>query len=161
MNRKSLGLLSWLLAVVTLATPDEVRADSDGYYCVGPDYIAYQLRGWQWFNRGEHRLTIVHFDAKGIRFSGEIVLGEDFQPHAMHCEADFVRIEGWGRSYLQVEVRLDSDMGPVLTSTVYDEARVFDGADFPALLPNLGDWSQPGVSIIAERGYHDRASDRA
>jgi hypothetical protein len=58
-------------------------ADSDGYYCVGPGYIAYETR----FSAppSQHLLHVIRFSSRqGISRIAPVVL-EDFQVHAMNC----------------------------------------------------------------------------
>jgi hypothetical protein len=130
-----------LLAVFAQAA----QADSDGYFCIGPNYLAVQLRS---FNtpglRGPHVLKIVHFDtARGPRWGGEIVL-EDFQPHGMTCTANGVAISGWTGDYA---IALDAGLTPRLLS------RTKRGAPPKAPpMANLGNWAQQGITPIAVSG---------
>lgn len=75
-----------------LALTSPARADSDGYYCVGPDYMAYEFS----FSRGSsrHELTI-------IALSDGLPLGEPtkislpaFQVHGMRCGVTAVELKG-------------------------------------------------------------------
>ncbi|MEZ4424825.1 MAG: hypothetical protein R3E98_15545 [Gemmatimonadota bacterium] len=139
------------LGMMMLLTPQSVRADSDGYYCVGADYIAYQLRGWNWYNRGEHRLTVVRFGVDGPRLLGEVALGADFQPHAMDCGAREVVLQGFGEGYIRVAVAL-RETGLEVAELLRDPVRQFSPADFPTPLPNLGDYSRAGSTQIGDVG---------
>lgn len=65
------------------------HADSDGYFCAGPDYLAYQFA----FSHGgsQHVLTVVSLrDGK----AGSVVL-PFFQPHGMLCTTSMVEMRGW------------------------------------------------------------------
>ena len=55
MMRKAI-LLAAVAALATCLNPREARADSDGYYCVGPGYIAHEARSWD--AEGPHLLKI-------------------------------------------------------------------------------------------------------
>lgn len=140
-------LFALVVGAAALLTPEPLRADSDGYYCVGDDYIAYQLRGWNWYNRGEHRLTVVRFAADGPELLGEVDLGLDFQPHAMDCASGEVVLQGWANSYVRISVSV-GETGLAVGELLRDPAREFSAADFPALLPNLGVYSRAGATRI-------------
>lgn len=82
-----------VIAASTLIALDAAHADSDGYYCVGPDYMAYQ------FNQpgfpDAHKLFVVPFDdgaAKIVRHETRL---PDFQVHDMRCADKHIRIVGW------------------------------------------------------------------
>jgi hypothetical protein len=135
-----------LTAIALLAgSAQAAHADSDGYFCIGPNYLAVQLRS---FNtpglRGPHVLKIVHFDtAGGPRWAGEIVL-EDFQPHGMTCTANGVAIAGWADDYA---IALDAGLTPRLVSRRKRDAR----PKAPPMV-NLGNWAQQGITPIAVNG---------
>ena len=132
------------LALLALSA-QTARADSDGYFCIGPNYLAVQLRS---FNtpglRGPHVLRIVHFDtARGPRWAGEVVL-EDFQPHGMTCSANGVAISGWTDDYA---IALDAGLAPRLLSRTKRNA-----PRKARQMVNLGSWAQPGITPIAVNG---------
>ena len=150
MSRVSVWVLA--LGAPLIVTPSPVSADSDGYYCVGPDYVAYQLREWHWFNHGQHRLIVVRFDENGPRFVGDVDLGSDFQPHAMQCSQAQVSLEGWGLTHIRVSVNLLPGGELAVADVELDPLRTFDPEDFPEPLPNLGDLSRPGTVVVGEVG---------
>jgi hypothetical protein len=51
-------VLSLVWLAMLAAGPDAHVADSDGYYCVGPDYLAYQF-GMAYPPVAPHRLFVV------------------------------------------------------------------------------------------------------
>jgi hypothetical protein len=76
-----------MFLLVTLSPP--AHADSDGYFCTGPDYLAYQFA----FSHGgtQHVLTVVSLrDGE----TGSVVL-PFFQSHGMLCSPSTVKMKGW------------------------------------------------------------------
>lgn len=130
------------LMLTLLLVPGAARADSDGYYCLGSDYVAFQIRGWHWYTHGEHRLVVASLGSDGRVSRQSIDLGVDFQPHAMRCQPEGIRLEGWGNGYIRVSVGFEAD-GSLAVTGVERDQREFRSADFPDPLSNLGDWSRP------------------
>lgn len=80
-------LLSWPL----LLPAQPVSADSDGYFCVGPDYLAYQF-GLAAPPTAPHTLYILRIgDGGGIAPPVEIRLPQ-FQVHGMRCRSGAIDI---------------------------------------------------------------------
>ncbi len=113
-------------AFLVLALAGTARADSDGYFCVGNDYIAYQF-GLAAPPVGPHRLTIVRFGARGF-YAPQVVDLPQFQVHGMSCGDDVVRVAGFDRIYA---IALGAPPR-VIESTVIPEAERghFDSASF-------------------------------
>lgn len=78
-----------LLLLITLAA----RADSDGYYCVGGSYLAYELR-----DDGQHALIILR-GGPGQAIQERTIALPDFQVHAMRCGNGTVDLAGWDAVY--------------------------------------------------------------
>jgi len=133
---RALGVLSLLVAFL----PAPARADSDGYYCAGPGYVAYEMRFSQ--GPGGHRLYVARFSrADGIRPLVAVPL-DDFQVQGMTCGAGEVVLVGGSRRYT---VTLPASGAPSVGSTAAD--RVPAGS-----LANLGHWATPGVTDLASDG---------
>jgi len=77
--------------------PSVAQADSDGYFCVGKDYIAYQF-GLAAPPIAPHRLTIVRFGAGGFH-APQVVDLPQFQVHGMHCGDRAVRVAAFNAIY--------------------------------------------------------------
>jgi hypothetical protein len=87
----------WLL-LFALGGADAARADSDGTFCAGPGYVAYELRGWSTASR-QHELRIVRVGGEA-RIAEPVTSGlDEFQVHGMRCEKDRVVLMGWDRKY--------------------------------------------------------------
>ena len=124
-------------------------ADSDGYYCVSPGYLAVEFRSFATPGiRGPHVLRIFRFDEKlGPRWTGELPV-EDFQTHTLSCERERVIFAGVGspeRGRVTYVVNIASDGTPTLASVQSDPAYVF--VPQPEL-PNLGLWARAGVTLL-------------
>src|SRR4029450_8332455 len=80
------SLLIAIFPIVLAVHP--AYADSDGYYCVGPGYLAVEFRSFSTPSiNGPHVLKILHFDEEqGPRWTGEVLV-EDFQTHVLTCGA--------------------------------------------------------------------------
>lgn len=83
--------------------PAVAQADSDGYFCVGKDYIAYQF-GLSETPIAPHRLTIVRFGASGFH-APQVVDLPQFQVHGMNCGDRAVRVASFDTIYT---IALDS-----------------------------------------------------
>ncbi len=83
-----------LLSLITVAAALAARADSDGYYCVGDSYLAYELRVSQPQLDDQHVLMILRAGPDQSIQELTIAL-PDFQVHAMRCRAGTVDLAGW------------------------------------------------------------------
>lgn len=113
---------------IALLSPRPVAADSDGYYCTGNGYLAWETRGLD--RPGGHMLHIVRFSAAGIERASPVAL-EDFQVHGMRCDERRVELRGGGRT-----VSVDLRTGAVESGA---------GAGPEGSAANLGHWAVPGV----------------
>ncbi len=85
-----------LLTLLLAACP--ALADSDGYYCIGDGYLAYELRELA-STQPTHTLRIVAVGGPdGIAKPATLAL-EDFQVHGMKCRRDDVILLGSDKSY--------------------------------------------------------------
>ena len=133
MKKLTFVVLSLLIFCVS-----DVYADSDGYYCAGPGYVAYQFRAMSWFTMGRHIVRVVKLsDGKAI-WAGDAVL-KDFQPHLMRCGADHVTVGGYDRGW--VEYDIDISRSPSVRAERSDPNRKFKPGEH-APLQNLGNWSR-------------------
>lgn len=124
MHRATL-FLSLLLA------PAVARADSDGYYCTGRGYIAWETR----LDHPGHQLHIVRFSRDGGLARLAPVALEEFQVHGMKCGDVAVELTGGGKVHT---VDLSDATRPVVSTRVASGS-----ASAPQL--NLGHWSREGV----------------
>jgi len=82
-----------VLGLVLAGAARSAQADSDGYYCTGPNYIAYE------FAAPVHALYIVVLrDSLGLDRPTRVPL-PDFQVHGMRCSAGSVELLGWDSLY--------------------------------------------------------------
>jgi len=131
---------------LTLACSSVAKADSDGYFCVGKDYIAYQF-GLAAPSVALHRLTIVRFDSRGFGYPRVVELPQ-FQVHGMVCADDMVRVASFEAIHT---VRLDSMSRPV--GPIESEPLAIRGklpSEF-AGQRNLAGGSKPVSSLKPER----------
>lgn len=99
-RRCVIALALWLAPAVALA-------DSDGYFCVGPGYIAYEKR----FSFGgplprdwpapvrPHELEVIRFVPETGISDPETLQLEEFQVHGMKCESTLVQIASFESVY--------------------------------------------------------------
>lgn len=122
--------ISSLLALAALLTPAVAAADSDGYYCAGPGYLAYETQS------SGHLLHVVQFSrSEGIVALDPIEL-EPFQVHGMTCGATVIDITG-GRTAYAVDIT--DPHRPHVRGTPATSALSGEEAS------NLGLWSREGV----------------
>jgi hypothetical protein len=132
----SAGLMLSLFAFAT--TP--ARADSDGYYCVGRGYLAYQFNGLSTTTEG-HTLYLLQFDPEMGFFGPSSFALEPFQVHGMRCLDDAVDLLAWDRIY-----RIDRD-GQEQPRIDQVEPQPED-AIFPDFTSdNLGNWALASQTI--------------
>ena len=81
-----------IFAIVALHSVN-ATADSDGYFCVGPQYFAYQL------NRpgleDAHKLFVIPLDGRTGTFGISDTILPDFQVHSFRCHDRHIEIIGW------------------------------------------------------------------
>jgi hypothetical protein len=80
-----------LLALTAFSSP--VLADSDGYFCIGPDYLAYEMTFS--VNPSGHRLYILRFDNPAAWDEPLRVDLPEFNGPPMRCEAQAIVLAGW------------------------------------------------------------------
>jgi hypothetical protein len=102
---KRTALLFFLLVLVR---PASAYADSDGYYCVGPNYIAYQF-GLAPPPVAPHKLYVVRFTDSGFSEPFEVDLPQ-FQVHGMRCRETGIDVAGWDAIHT---VTLNASGGPI------------------------------------------------
>jgi len=96
-------ILCMAAALALLSTP--AHADSDGSFCTGNGYLAYELYS---ANESSKVLRIVRFDSsRGIYAAGEVTMNS-FQVHGLFCKADRVEISGWSNAFEQYTVAVPS-----------------------------------------------------
>ena len=143
-------LIGLLLCTITASA---AHADSDGYYCVGADYLAVEFRSFSTPGiAGKHVLRIARWGGiRGPEWAGEVVM-DDFQPHIMTCGQDEIVIEGAGdrpNGWLTYTIRLDSVRRPEIAART-NELQYDFTTKRSQNLPNLGNWSQPGVTRLSD-----------
>jgi hypothetical protein len=135
-----------------------MRADSDGYACVGAGFIAIEFRAFNTPGIAEpHVLRVARFDGVGgPRWAGEVGL-EDFQTHTLACGARTIMIEGIGergRGLVSYTIHVDSAGVPRVGTHANDPQYAF--RQLPPGPMNLGNWAQPGVIQLPSRGTYPR-----
>jgi hypothetical protein len=135
--------MRWILLGVLLIAPLEAaRADSDGYYCSGPGFIAWETRVSS--ATAEHVLHVVRFShATGIAATERIVLPE-FQVHGMSCDPVTVRVLGWDRRYT-VDLRVPGRAVVTSLAEAFDQAQA-------APPGNLGFGARAGIVDLEADG---------
>jgi hypothetical protein len=97
-----------LFTCLILLNAGAARADSDGYYCLGPGYVAWQF-GMAPPSVRPHRLSIVTY-GNGAMSQPATILLPPFQVHGMRCRAGAVDVVSF---YSTHTVLLDSAGKPI------------------------------------------------
>jgi len=100
------------VAILLAGFARDAHADSDGWFCVGPNYVGYELS----FSAGQdgHFLGVATLGGKdGISGPARVTI-PDFQVHGMACKRDSVELLGWEAVYV-VDIR--NPLSPALTDT--------------------------------------------
>jgi hypothetical protein len=96
-----------LILSIAAASP-ALHADSDGYYCVGRDYLAYQL-GLAAPPLASHRLYVVRLAGEQAMSAPAVIDIPQFQVHGMLCDQTSIELESFDGIY---KVHLDSGRRP-------------------------------------------------
>jgi hypothetical protein len=139
--------------IITIFVATPARADSDGYFCVGTNYIAYQF-GLAAPPVGPHKLTVVRFGNQGLGKPVVVDLPQ-FQVHGKVCAEGAIRIAAFDAIYT---VPLASDGKPigVVTSEPLSKRGQFP-SEF-VLQRNLAGLSKPVWMLKTERLALGRSS---
>lgn len=87
---RSRCLAGAVLAALIISASSAFAGESDGYYCVGPDYLAYQFA----FTNGstDHQLNVISL-ARGFSIAEPAVVElPAFQVHGMRCNETSVEL---------------------------------------------------------------------
>jgi hypothetical protein len=152
-NNKACRWLLPLIFILLVVAVESAYADSDGFYCVGPGFLAVEFRSFAMPGiDAPHILKIVRLDeVQGPRWAGQVAL-EDFQPHTLNCTADRVDISGAGnrdRGLVSYVVALDTSGMPRIVSHTTDPQHSFNDVSSLAPLHSLGLWSLPGITVLS------------
>lgn len=122
--------------------------DSDGYYCVGADYIAYQF-GLATPSTRLHHLYVVRLGAPDVISQPDTVSLPQFQVHGLLCQADAIEVASWDSVYT---VPLDGVRRPeaALRAMAHPEPGKLPER-FRVRTSNLGTMGRPGrTSLLAD-----------
>ena len=94
---RQLAALSAVVVLASIGAARPAHADSDGYYCIGPNYLAYQLSLGP--KSPGHFLYVVSLrDSASLGPPTKVQLPR-FQVHGMRCGASSVQLLGWDSLY--------------------------------------------------------------
>jgi hypothetical protein len=126
--------ISTVLLLLLLLSPTVAVADSDGYYCAGRGYVAYETRLST--PASKHLLHVVQFSGRQGIVKGPPIVLEDFQVHGMKCRPTVIEVVGWTTRY-------SVDIADLSHPVIKAEAVAFDPKASESL--NLGHWSKEVV----------------
>ena len=124
-------------AFVMMLVTGVARADSDGYYCIGHRYIAYQF-GVD-YPIGQHQLTVIRLGGREGIGKPDVIEMPLAQVHGMRCYDDRIEIRLFTAMLL---VPLDSELRPHAMQRMPLSDKTPSG-----LVPNLGQLS-PAVNTL-------------
>jgi hypothetical protein len=133
-------LTLWMTALI-LGLPAFAYADSDGFFCAGRGYLAYETH----FTAGasEHVLHVVRFSrTDGIAQEQRIHLA-DFQVHGMSCSEGRIELAAWSTRYF-VDLSVPDQPRIGWENAAFDSQRTTQ--------TNLGNWSREGVIDLVSDG---------
>jgi hypothetical protein len=120
-----------IFALIGLSTA--AQADSDGYFCIGPSYIAYEL-SFSGPAPHKHQLHIIRLtDQRSWREPYTLNLPE-FQTQGMMCSESVVKVLGWDAIYSASWTGADSRPS-IATKSI--EPGKFDNSEIPRLIDNF------------------------
>jgi hypothetical protein len=134
-----------VLLFVPIVLPS-AYADSDGYYCVGRHYLAYQFV-FSIPPVGHHRLYVLRLDTPShIEPPAAFDLPE-FQVHGMRCDEQLIELVAWDAVYT---VHLDSTNRAVRYDRTPRDSMQPISARF-GTGENLGAWNRTANNLKTER----------
>lgn len=106
-----LARITILVAALVIFAGGPLLADSDGYFCATPTYVAYDVRHW---NVASHEIRVVSLVPPLSQSSVRTISLPDFQVHGMRCTEDAILVLGWDVLYT---VSLSSETQRLLLSS--------------------------------------------
>jgi hypothetical protein len=139
MSPKTFQLPGCLLGLLLVCLSTPAHGDSDGYYCVGPDYLAYEL--WMREPGAKHHLYVVPLVTSVHRASLIRISLPTFDVGSMRCEGHVVQL-ATGDSLYTV------DLSSRIVTTEVPPWKVNKSQPPPTgfVSTNLGGWS-PAVRL--------------
>jgi len=131
-----------MLVLVLFLNPTTLWADSDGYFCAGPGYLAYEF---SFSKQMPHTLFVVHFDSQIGILTPKTVRIDDYQIHGMNCGRGILELRGFDKSHFFNVT--DRDKQPVALSKPPQHLDTTDSVS-----GNLGHWSKAGVIDLGPQG---------
>lgn len=127
-------------AVALLGVPTVLVADSDGYFCSGPRYLAYQFSFSD--SLPGHNLFIVDLSDVTTPPTPVMVPLPDFQVHGLMCGDSLIQVLGWNHLYRITGIHGER---PMVETISLDQA-----GSTPA------GFEDQGANLAAYRPYTDR-----
>jgi hypothetical protein len=125
-----------LFTLMSLGLTERAQADSDGYFCVGPDYLAYEFS--LSLRSSTHYLYVLSLGGSSDIGQPAVMALPRFQVHGMRCRPQDLQLLGWDSVYT---VSLTRSTQPVLQGSAPWQPAGTVPPDFTA--GNLGAWSAP------------------
>jgi hypothetical protein len=137
------------IAVFVLGTVDAgtAYADSDGYYCVGRGYLAYQF-GFAAPPVGPHRLHVIRLDGDAPFEKPAVLDLPQFQVQGILCGERTIQLAAYDAIYT---VLLDGTVRPVKYSANPLTDRGHVPSQFVGQARNLGAWNAMATTLKSER----------
>ena len=133
--------LTLVAIAVLLSCPAAARADSDGYYCAGRGYVAYETRLGA--SGPQHVLHVVRFSRTGGIGQAQDIPLADFQTHGMRCGDRVIEVDAFTVRYL-VDVSVPERPRTKTENAALDPQRTPQA--------NLGNWARSGVIDLEADG---------
>jgi hypothetical protein len=110
-----------------LGIAQTAAADSDGYFCAAPDYLAYQINSPG--IRIAHKFFVVPFESSHSDLKLYEITLPDFQVHAMTCNETDVSLIGW--SSIHTVHWEETNFSALSAESESKEPGPIDPADYP------------------------------
>lgn len=140
-----MSLRTFLSVTLLLLWPclvGRAHADSDGYYCIGRGYLAYQF-GFAAPPVSPHRLHIMRLGDPEVIAEPIVVELPQFQIHGMICGERAIQLAAFDAMYTVA-------LGPGLRPSGWSASPPREQVRFPPG-QNLGAWSRPVDTLKVER----------
>ena len=143
---KPISISPLFACLAMLAPVRSATADSDGYYCAGPNYLAYEMSFSRF--RSAHYLFVIRLgDSVGIGESDSLLL-PDFQVHGMRCGPGSLQLLGWDSLYTVDPVASHLSLTAARAPWAGQGSSRQPLTTYPGM--NLGQWSRAARSGRAD-----------
>jgi hypothetical protein len=123
----------FMVVFALMVASTAAHADSDGYFCIGPSYVAYEL-SFSGPLPNKHQLHIVRLNDQSNWKDAYVLELPEFQTQGMMCSESTVKVLAWDAIYTASWTSTDSR--PSITAKSIQPGK-FSDSEIPQLIDNF------------------------